>query len=150
MPLCSLLKCVAADIVQSQIGLVSLLAARAAGAAPIVITDLSAERLAFAQKIVPTVRTVQIQKGLDPEQQAVEIKKAAGCELQVVLECTGVESSVQTAIFSVKKNSMVFIIGVGKVGQSGTLPLPPLQAYGWLAELHELAFHAYERQRSYC
>jgi L-iditol 2-dehydrogenase len=45
------------------IGLVSLLSARAAGAEPIVITDLFQSRLDFAKKLVPGVRTILIGKG---------------------------------------------------------------------------------------
>ena len=81
------------------IGLVSLLAARAAGAEPIVITDLFQSRLDFANSIVPGVRTVLIEKGLTPHQQADKIKEAAGGELRLSLECTGVESSISTAIY---------------------------------------------------
>lgn len=81
------------------IGLVSLLAARAAGAEPIVITDLFQSRLDFAKSIVPGVRTVLIEKGLTPHQQADKIKEAAGGELRLSLECTGVESSISTAIY---------------------------------------------------
>lgn len=77
--------------------MVTLLSARAAGAEPIVITDLFQSRLDFAKQLVPGVRTVLIQKGATPKEQAEEIKKAAGCELKVGLECTGVEGSIQTA-----------------------------------------------------
>lgn len=44
------------------IGLVSLLSARAAGAEPIVITDLFQSRLDFAKTLIPGVRTVLIGK----------------------------------------------------------------------------------------
>jgi L-iditol 2-dehydrogenase len=81
------------------IGLVTLLSARAAGAEPIVITDLFQSRLDFAKKLIPGVRTVLIKKGLTPKEQAEEIKKAAGCQLKVTLECTGVESSIHTAAY---------------------------------------------------
>ena len=42
------------------IGMVSLLAAHAAGAAPVVITDVDENRLAMARKLVPRVRTVLV------------------------------------------------------------------------------------------
>lgn len=79
--------------------MVSLLACRAAGAAPIVITDLSESRLAFAKKLVPSVHTVQIERGLSPREQAEKVKQASGLPLHVALDCTGVESSIQTAIY---------------------------------------------------
>ncbi|KAJ3840004.1 L-arabinitol 4-dehydrogenase [Lentinula raphanica] len=96
------------------IGLVSLLSARAAGAEPIVITDLFQSRLDFAKSLVPGVRTVLIDRNATPKAQAEVIKKAAGGPLKLALECTGVESSIHTAIFSVGFGAKVFIIGVGK------------------------------------
>ncbi|PBK99441.1 GroES-like protein [Armillaria gallica] len=100
------------------IGLVSLLAARAAGAEPIVITDLFQSRLDFAKSLVPGVKTVLIGRDLAPKDQASKIKEAAGGELKLVLECTGVESSISTAIFSVEFGGKVFVIGVGKSEQN--------------------------------
>ncbi|KAG5654373.1 hypothetical protein H0H81_003831 [Sphagnurus paluster] len=96
------------------IGLVSLLSARAAGAEPIVITDLFQSRLDFAKKLVPGVRTVLIQRGTTSKEQAEQIKAAASVPLKVALECTGVESSVHTAVYSMVFGGKVFIIGVGK------------------------------------
>lgn len=81
------------------IGLVSLLAARAAGAEPIVITDLFQSRLDFAKKLVPGVRTVLISRNSTAKESAQKIKEAAGLPLAVALECTGVESSVHSAIY---------------------------------------------------
>jgi L-iditol 2-dehydrogenase len=81
------------------IGLVSLLSARAAGAEPIVITDLVQSRLDFAKKMIPGVRTVLIQRGTTSKEQATQIKEAAEGALKLALECTGVESSVNTAIY---------------------------------------------------
>ncbi|KIY74255.1 GroES-like protein [Cylindrobasidium torrendii FP15055 ss-10] len=97
------------------IGLVSLLAARAAGAEPIVITDIFESRLAFAKTLVPGVRTVQIERGLGPTEQAEKIKAAAGMDIKLTLECTGVESSIATAS---KFGGQVFVIGVGKSEQN--------------------------------
>ncbi len=79
------------------IGLTTLLSARAAGAEPIVITDLFQNRLDFAKKLVPTVRTVLVERDLSLEDQAAKIKAAAGTAFRVGLECTGVESSIATA-----------------------------------------------------
>lgn len=96
------------------IGLVSLLSARAAGAEPIVITDLFQSRLDFAKKLVPGVRTVLIKRGTTPKESAEEIKTAANGPVKVTLECTGVESSVHTAANATQFGGQVFIIGVGK------------------------------------
>jgi threonine dehydrogenase-like Zn-dependent dehydrogenase len=81
------------------IGMVSLLAAHAAGAAPLVITDLDENRLEMAKMLVPRVRTVKVASGVGPEGVAEEIKKALGQEAGLVLECTGVESSIHSAIY---------------------------------------------------
>lgn len=96
------------------IGLVSLLACHAAGACPIAITDLAESRLAFAKKLVPSVSTIQILPGSSERDCAEEIKNAMGCPVQIALECTGFESSVATAIYTVKFGGKVFVIGVGK------------------------------------
>ncbi len=45
------------------------------------------------------MKTVLIERDLAPKDQASKIKEAAGGELKLVLECTGVESSISTAIF---------------------------------------------------
>jgi threonine dehydrogenase-like Zn-dependent dehydrogenase len=81
------------------IGLVSLLAAHAAGAAPIVITDLDESRLEMAERLVPRARTVKVESGIQPEEMAERIKKALRQEAGLVLECTGVESSIHSAIY---------------------------------------------------
>jgi len=112
------------------IGLVTLLAANAAGAAPLVITDVDEYRLGFAKKLIPRVRTVKVGLDLEPKQIAEEIKKALGREAGLVIECTGVESSIHSAIFvsgsvsnarscctdeqqASRFGGTVFIIGVG-------------------------------------
>lgn len=81
------------------IGIISLLSARAAGAEPIVITDLDENRLAFAKKVVPGVKTVKVERGESAKDTAKRIRAAAGLDPRVALECTGVESSVHTAIY---------------------------------------------------
>jgi L-iditol 2-dehydrogenase len=96
------------------IGLTSLLCCRAAGAEPIVITDIDSGRLDIAKDLVPSVRTVQIERK-SAEECAKDIVAAMnGMEPAVALECTGVESSVSTAIWASKFGGKVFVIGVGK------------------------------------
>ncbi|KAF4468790.1 L-arabinitol 4-dehydrogenase [Fusarium albosuccineum] len=96
------------------IGITTLLAANAAGANPIVITDINEGRLQFAKKLVPRARTVVIELGKEPTEVAGKIKDALGGEAKLVLECTGVESSVVSAIYSCRFGGMVFVIGCGK------------------------------------
>lgn len=104
------------------IGLVTMLCAQAAGACPIVITDVDASRLEFAKTLNPRLLTYHVQLGDDPGTSAAGILKTlnthspAGTHIRatVALECTGVESSVASMIYSVKFGGTVFVIGVGK------------------------------------
>lgn len=86
------------------IGLTSLLAASAAGAEPIVITDLDEGRLAKAKELVPRVRTVLVERGHDAQSIAHKVVEQLGQEAKVVLECTGVESSVHAGIYVSDRN----------------------------------------------
>lgn len=82
------------------IGLVTLLAANAAGANPIVITDLDEGRLATARRFVPRVKTVRIDTSEKPGTVASRIvDNLGGAQARIVFECTGVESSLQSAIY---------------------------------------------------
>ncbi|KAI9445752.1 GroES-like protein [Lactarius psammicola] len=81
------------------IGLATLLCARAAGAHPIVITDLDAGRLAFAESLALAARVVEAMGGTEPD---------------VALECTGAEASIGAAIHAVRFGGTVFVVGVGK------------------------------------
>ncbi|CAI6094216.1 hypothetical protein V2G26_004669 [Clonostachys chloroleuca] len=96
------------------IGLTSLLAANAAGAEPIVITDLDEGRLAKAKELIPRVRTVLVEKGQDSKAIAARIVEQLGQEAKLVLECTGVESSIHSGIYATRFGGSVFVIGVGK------------------------------------
>lgn len=97
------------------IGLITLVCAAAAGAEPIVITDIDQNRLNFAKELCPRVRTVLVERGVSEEDAAAKIVKAAGgVRPATALECSGVQSSVNAAIYSVKFGGKVFVIGVGK------------------------------------
>lgn len=100
------------------IGLVTLAAARASGAYPIVITDLDPGRLAFAQDFVPGCITYQVKKDLNAQANAKAIRILFGTKEynapETVLECTGVESSVCTAAYTARRGGKVVVIGVGK------------------------------------
>jgi L-iditol 2-dehydrogenase len=113
------------------IGLATLLCARAAGAYPIVITDLDAGRLAFAESLVSSssssssssggparVRTLLVAPKETKEALAARIVDAMGgygrTEPDVALECTGAETSIGAAIEAVRFGGTVFVVGVGK------------------------------------
>ncbi|KAA1477514.1 GroES-like protein [Dentipellis sp. KUC8613] len=98
------------------IGLITLLCARAAGAEPIVITDIDQGRLDFARELAGGgVRTLLVQRGQTEAQVADGMRAAlGGLEPDVALECTGVESSIGAAIGAVRFGGTVFVVGVGK------------------------------------
>ncbi|OCK85898.1 sorbitol dehydrogenase-like protein [Lepidopterella palustris CBS 459.81] len=97
------------------IGLVTLLCCQAAGACPLVITDIDAGRLEFAKELVPSVLTHKVEFSHSASDFAASVLSLMdGVEPAVVMECTGVESSICAAIQAVKFGGKVFVIGVGK------------------------------------
>ncbi len=111
------------------IGLITAICARAAGACPLVITDVDAGRLAFAATLVPGIRTVNVAAAAAAAQidaswsldAAAEATATAivrdgfgGIEPVLALECTGVESSIAAAVWAVQFGGRVFVIGVGR------------------------------------
>lgn len=95
------------------IGLVSALLARAAGAAPIVITDLDENRLKKAKELVPTIHTLKIDLKESSQQTAERIIEACGQKPKICLECTGFESSINAGVYSLGFRGTCEIIGVG-------------------------------------
>ncbi|KAK9312416.1 chaperonin 10-like protein [Lipomyces starkeyi] len=100
------------------IGLIALEVARASGATPLVITDVAPQRLEFAKKFVPRCQTYLVDVTKTAEENAKEIRKLYGPNEYdappAVLECTGVESSVITACFTVRRSGQVTVVGVGR------------------------------------
>jgi L-iditol 2-dehydrogenase len=97
------------------IGLVTLLCCKAAGAAPIVITDIDEGRLKFARDLVPGTLTHKVEFSHTPEVFAEKVVSLMeGIEPAIVMECSGVESSIAGGIQAVKFGGKVFVIGVGK------------------------------------
>lgn len=108
------------------IGLTALLASRASGANPIVITDVESKRLDFAQQLVPSCLTYQVDTSLDARGNAKAIRRLFGARGEqreedeeylappCVVECTGVESSVCTAAFTVRRGGRIVVVGVGR------------------------------------
>ncbi|KAN0115454.1 sorbitol dehydrogenase [Hyaloscypha variabilis] len=95
------------------IGVVSAICARAAGAEPIVITDIGQNRLDFAKSVIPGIRTVLVERGQKAEETGDNIVKAAGLRPAIAIECTGVESSISAGIFSLKFGGIIHVISVG-------------------------------------
>ncbi|KAK5047037.1 hypothetical protein LTR84_006979 [Exophiala bonariae] len=111
------------------IGLITLAAARASGAHPLVITHLEPRRLDFARRFVPGCQTYLTQRNLDAQGNANGIRAVFGVGVRdqktgssknetaapsTVLECTGVESSIVTAAYACRRAGTLVIVGVGK------------------------------------
>jgi L-iditol 2-dehydrogenase len=74
------------------------------------VGSIAQSRLDFAKTLVPSVKTVLIERGMDHIAASQAIKKAAGMDLKVALECTGVQSSVWSSIFSLQFGGKCFIM----------------------------------------
>ncbi|KAI1323220.1 hypothetical protein F5Y16DRAFT_412757 [Xylariaceae sp. FL0255] len=96
------------------IGLITLLCCKAAGACPLVITDIDEGRLKFAKELVPSVITHKVGRMSAEEGGKAIVASMGGIEPAVTVECTGVESSIAAAIWATKFGGKVFVIGVGK------------------------------------
>lgn len=96
------------------IGLIAMICAKAAGACPLVITDVDEGRLKFAKEVCPGVITRKVERQSAEDSAKAIIACFGGKEPSLALECTGVESSIAAAIWAVKFGGKVFVIGVGK------------------------------------
>ncbi|XP_028999900.1 sorbitol dehydrogenase [Betta splendens] len=102
------------------IGLVSLLVAKAMGASQVVITDLSAERLAMAKDVGADFQ-LPVRRGDEPQQLARSVAHLLGTQPHIAIECTGAESSIQTAIYATRSGGVVVLVGLGP--EMVTVPL---------------------------
>lgn len=107
------------------IGIMALLACRAAGCEPITITDLVEPRLEFAKKLVPSVKTVLVQRGESAGDVAKRARAASGVPARIALEATGFESSIHAAIYGVDHGGKVYVLGMGAATQ--TIPFTYVQ-----------------------
>lgn len=133
------------------IGLLTMAVARASGAHPIVITDIDQSRLDFAKVFEPHCQTHRIGKGSTPEQCAKSIRRLFekpdwdGVETteydmpHVVLECTGIESSICTAAFTARRGGIVNVVGVSSKTTIDNVPFMHMS----LAEIKLLFINRY-------
>ncbi|KAG6356251.1 hypothetical protein INS49_015638 [Diaporthe citri] len=103
------------------IGLLVMAVARASGAHPVVITDVDASRLEFAKEFEPHCRTYLVNAQGTAQGNAVGIRSlfagSNGLPTEhdmpaLVLECTGIESSIATAAYIVRRGGRINIVGV--------------------------------------
>lgn len=109
------------------VGLLCAAVLKAQGAKTVVIADILKDRLDFAVSnrfaeasiLVPMARPQTIEDKLAYAQEVAasakgaEVNGQAVGEYTAVFECTGVETCVQTAIYSTKPGGKVLIIGMG-------------------------------------
>jgi (R,R)-butanediol dehydrogenase / meso-butanediol dehydrogenase / diacetyl reductase len=92
------------------IGLLTLLAARAAGAVQLFVSDPNSTRLKIAKSIIPDLVTI------NPKEQSVgDVVRAAteggvGCD--VALECVGNTQALQACVDAVRKRGVVVQVGL--------------------------------------
>ncbi|PHH61595.1 hypothetical protein CDD81_8110 [Ophiocordyceps australis] len=135
------------------IGLLAMAVARASGAHPIVISDIDASRLRFAQVFEPSCITYQVRRDASPadsgrEMRALFASRRSGSPLggdseydmaQLVLECTGTESSIATAAYTVRRGGCINVVGVSPKMTIDQVPFMHLS----LAEIKLLFINRY-------
>jgi L-iditol 2-dehydrogenase len=87
------------------IGLVSLLAAKVAGATTIVLVDIKEDRLQIAKTLGATAV-------INAKSNVAEELKAYG-PIDVSIECSGAEPAIKTAIRNTKSGGVVVLVGLG-------------------------------------
>jgi L-iditol 2-dehydrogenase len=89
------------------------------GAEKVILCDVVEPRLEFCKSCVP-IETVNT-RGLTSQQVADKIKQLAGGLVDGCIDCCGVESAVQAAIYATKNGGVVTLVGMGK--DQATIPL---------------------------
>ncbi|KAG8001584.1 Sorbitol dehydrogenase [Nibea albiflora] len=82
--------------------------------------DLSTERLAMAKELGADFQ-LTVKRGDGPQQLAKTVEDMLGTQPQITIECTGVESSIQTAIYATHAGGVVVLVGLGN--EMATIPL---------------------------
>lgn len=91
-----------------------LTAARAFGATKIVVTDVTDHNLALAKKMGAT-QTYLHAKTASPQEIASKLKELLGpVGPQIVFDCVGFDSTVQTAVLSCCERGRVVIVGMAQ------------------------------------
>ncbi|CAG7916043.1 unnamed protein product [Penicillium olsonii] len=98
------------------IGLLAAAVSKAFGAKAIFVADINKTKLDFAKQFVEECLTFIPDAKSTPEEEATRFKREMNLRngVDVVLECTGVESSARTGIFASAAGSTFVQIGLGK------------------------------------
>ncbi|CAH1797257.1 unnamed protein product [Owenia fusiformis] len=93
------------------IGLVNLLTAKAMGAATVCVTDIDEGRLKVA-KTLGANHTVLV-TSRDAKALASQVKECMDGKIDITIECSGAESSIQLGIFATKSGGVLVLVGLG-------------------------------------
>lgn len=101
------------------IGLMAAAAAKAFGARIVIVSDINQTKLDYAKSFVECTTFVPDVHST-PEEEAIRLleEKSIPGGVDVVLECTGVESSAQTGLYACGPGATFVQIGMGKPMQS--------------------------------
>lgn len=89
------------------IGLLTLLVCKAAGAYPIVVSDVVDEKLAKAKELGAT-HTINVLAGEGSLQERVV--KAAGAEVDIAFECSGAEPALASCVYATRKAGKLIVV----------------------------------------
>ncbi len=105
------------------IGLLAASVAKAYGASVVCLADINQTKLDFAADFIPGCAVFKSDPSASPQDEAERLKRTLGLEdgADVVLECSGVQSSAQTGLYASARGATYVQIGLGKHDQ--TLPL---------------------------
>ena len=102
------------------IGLMAAAVAQAFGAGKIVIADINEKKLEFARGLVSSCETFVTDVKASPKDEAERMKKEKNLPggADVVLECTGASSSIQTGLYASAVGGVYVQIGMSKPDQA--------------------------------
>ncbi|MCR4266546.1 2,3-butanediol dehydrogenase [Nitratireductor sp. ZSWI3] len=92
------------------IGILTLLAARAAGATQLFVSDINDARLEFARAILPDVITINPHREQPGEVVRAQTEGGVGCD--VAIECVGNEHALKACADAVRKQGIVVQTGL--------------------------------------
>lgn len=92
------------------IGLLTLLAARAAGATQLFVSDINEARLAFARGMLPDIVTINPRHDKPGEVVRAQTEGHVGCD--VAIECVGNEHALKACLDAVRKQGVVVQTGL--------------------------------------